>query len=115
MQGGWDSERTAEGAHRAGTLLEKFKWMAAPQLRVSGKGSVSFLFSQRLFSGPSVLTSQRTDARNAALKKKKTPQGPAGENWAKLAAHILSHIMKWHLNRESRQETVVGRTVRCHH
>lgn len=71
MQGGWDSERTAEGAHRAGTLLEKFKWMAAPQLRVSGKGSVSFLFSQRLFSGPSVLTSQRTDARNAALKKKK--------------------------------------------
>lgn len=65
-----------------------------PQLWLSGKGSVSFLFSWRLlFSDPSVLTSQRTDARNAALK---TASGPAGENWAKLAIHILNHIMQWH-------------------
>lgn len=57
------------------------------QLRLSGKGSVSFLFSRRLlFSDPSVLTSQRTDARNAAMK---TASGPAGENWAKLATRIL--------------------------
>lgn len=65
-----------------------------PQLRLSGRGSVSFLFSWRLlFSDPSVLTSQRTDARNAALK---TASGHAGENWAKLAIHILNHIMQWH-------------------
>lgn len=56
-----------------------------PQLRLSGRGSVSFLFSWKLlFSDPSVLTSQRTDARNAALK---TASVPAGENWAKLATH----------------------------
>lgn len=64
------------------------------QLRLSGKGSASFLFSRRLlFSDPSVLTSQRTDARHAAIK---TASGPAGENWAKLTTHILEHTQSHH-------------------
>lgn len=69
--------------------------MVAPQLRLSGKGSVSFLFSQRLlFSDPTVPMSRRTDARNAALK---TASGPAGENWAKLAnTHTHNYIMHGH-------------------
>lgn len=59
-----------------------------PQLGLSGKGSVSFLYSRRLlFSDPSVLTSLRSNARNAAQK---SASGPAGENWAKLAKHILN-------------------------
>lgn len=64
------------------------------QLRLSGKRSVSFLFSRRLlFSDPSVLTSRTTDARNAAIK---TASGPAGENWAKLTTHILEHTQSHH-------------------
>lgn len=92
-----DSGWTAEGSRGRG-LVGKIIWMVAPQLRLSGRGSVSFLFSPwLLFSDPSVLTSQRTDARHAAMK---TASGPAGENWAKLATRILqrthNHITRWH-------------------
>lgn len=49
-----------------------------PQLRLSGRGSVSFLFGRRLlFSGPSVLTCRRTDARNAAFEKKEEKKNKA--------------------------------------
>ena len=62
-----------------------------PQLRLSGTGSVQFLFSVRLlFSHPSVLTSRRTDARDAAIK---TASGPAGENWAKIVTNTHHDIL----------------------
>lgn len=77
VDGGW----TVGGGYCGGG--NSCGWLdGGPQLRLSGRRSVSFLSSRRLlFSDPSVLTSPRTDARNAAMK---TASGPAGENWAEL-------------------------------
>lgn len=93
VQGGWTVESLL-GVEGWGYFLKKNYWDGGLQLRLSGKGSVSFVFSGRLlFSDPSVLTTQRTDARNAAIK---TALGPAGENWAKLTTHILEHTQSHH-------------------
>lgn len=91
-------------------------WLdGGPQLRLSGRGSVSFLSSRRLlFSDPSVLTSPRTDARNAAMKQLLVLLVRTGQSFApRILKHTQTHTITskvtvaiLHFNRESWQDSV---------
>lgn len=93
MPGGW-TVGMCWRVWGGGESLKKINWMAAPSWGclaedLSDSRSVGDCFS--LTRQPRCL--EKTDARDAAWK---TASGPAGENWAKLTAHILQHTQTHH-------------------